>query len=634
MIGRMRPIVGAGGWRFLLVLVLAAVIATAGTTAAPADALPTAPTPAYCGGPPPPPEGPTGGFVPFGPGILRDPWIPGVPPTPPFEVAPTAPYLPPPYSPSALERSSPLQPAGANDALATARTVRAVPLPTLLQNPFPWPMPGGATAINYEANNSIRAGGTVPDPHGGVGTEYFLEIMNNRITVYDKYTGKRFVNTEQYPTHDEPLSMFFAIDPKNPATHITELLSDPRAIKDPISHRWIASVLADQPVVDALGNRKHNFYLAVSETDDARKKWYTHMPFEVPLRAGEAAADYPILGVDGGSIILSVFILRNEPKPAHVVGTRVYVFSKMRVFAGDFSCVDEFPKAGEPELPVFLTPPIVRGGANETYFVAPDIRAPGNPSTRLRMYVGRNLGATGSATLTPLRDVSNVPPYVMPADADQGCSGGALDALDGRFTDASTQVGQWLWQVHTVSRNDSDRTPRPRFYEIDTAGVTETTAARLRRTGQLFASEASHDFNASIVADDEDTFGLGSVAFVNWSSTHPSTVDCINHDYSYPEIRYDAIRPEETATEVLQIPGARLPNPWDPNIFPQDPNNRPKGGIVTTGRWGDYSSITIDPTADQTSPISPPCRHRAWLVNELGAGTQWRSQWAAIGVCF
>lgn len=597
-------------------------VLTASVTAHRAEARPFAP-PGMCSNPPPPPfrgDEP----VAIGPGILRDPWVPNVPDTPPFVVPPTIPYVPLPLL-STLD-SGPARTSTRDRSWAADVIARSSALPVLLQNPFAPTISGYPHEISYEANDSRRAGGNVPDPHGGVGTEYFLEIVNNRITIYDKYTGERYKlpPDSPYPTHDEDLSIFFARDPHGALTdaskRIQEPLTDPRAIKDPLTGRWVASVLGT--TVDPM-TRIENFYLAVSKTDDARRDWYTFPPFAIQLGPGEKG-DFPVLGINPDAILLSVFIGSGT-----LTSTRVYAFPKMPLFQGSSACVTRFPRANEPALPMFLTPPIVRDSNTKAYFVGPDIRNLPDSSTRLRMYVGQNLGRTDTASLTPLPDIVNAPPYSGPPAGRpfltaSECGNEPLAVLEGRFANAGTQVGRWLWQTHTVTTPTLNGRPRAHFYEIDTSTATSSTPAQLRRYGELYRSSTSNDFNATLVADDEDSVGQGSVAFMTWSSNDPPGA-CA------PEIRYDAVLPTETAATIQQVPGRALPAPFNPND-PNSPFPGP-GSIVTTGAWGDYSSVTIDPTPDQSSPIQPPCQHRAWIVNELGAGPAWRTQWAAIGIC-
>src|SRR5207249_3682032 len=82
----------------------------------------------------------------------------------------------------------------------------------------------------------------------------------------------------------------------------------------------------------------------------------------------------------------------------------------------------------------------------------------------LDLYRGENLSRAFDATLV-LQSAIAVSAYTIPPGAAQPGTGSTLDTLDNRFVNASTQVGDSLWNVHAV---DSSGFPRPLFYEIDT----------------------------------------------------------------------------------------------------------------------------------------------------------------------
>src|SRR6266540_202526 len=160
-------------------------------------------------------------------------------------------------------------------------------------------------------------------------------------------------------------------------------------------------------------------------------------------------------------------------------------------------------------VPVFtgltatLAPPIVSDQNATTFLVA----APATGNT-LALYAARDLSRAFGASLVLQANVP-VPDYTIPASAAQPGTGSTLDTLDCRFVNASTQVGDSLWQVHSTAFSAAVSLATPRFYEINTA------TNSLNQTGQFFASNTSHDWNASIAANP------AGEAFVDWSSTDP-----------------------------------------------------------------------------------------------------------------
>nr|MDQ3623932.1 hypothetical protein [Verrucomicrobiota bacterium] len=182
----------------------------------------------------------------------------------------------------------------------------------------------------------------------------------------------------------------------------------------------------------------------------------------------------------------------------------------------------------------------------------------------------RNTGSPDEVSLSPATLV-NVGLYTVPRAARQPDTTITLGTLDARFPNASTQIGDSLFNVHTIN---VDTFPTPRWYEIDTAGD------GVLQSGIFFGTPLSDDFNASIVANDEKD------VFVTWTSTKQP----IREGPSYfPQIRTSG----------------RL------NTDP--PNEISSGSVVfesptfyTSPQWGNYSAITVDPS-------NPKC---AWGVNQ------------------
>ena len=79
-----------------------------------------------------------------------------------------------------------------------------------------------------------------------------------------------------------------------------------------------------------------------------------------------------------------------------------------------------------------------------------------------------------------------------------------LDTSDCRFVNASTQIGNSLFQVHSIN---SGGFARCRFYEFDTVNK------QVIQTGTFGRSGTSFDFNASIAANRRKD------VFVTWSAT-------------------------------------------------------------------------------------------------------------------
>ena len=187
--------------------------------------------------------------------------------------------------------------------------------------------------------------------------------------------------------------------------------------------------------------------------------------------------------------------------------------------------------------------------------------------------------------------IISVPPYTMPANAPQPDTTATLDTSDGRFVNAGPQIGNSLFQVHSIN---SGGYARCRFYEFDTVNK------QVIQSGDFGRSGTSFDFNASIAANRRKD------VFVTWSSTDVVIM-------STPRCGFRA---------------ASIPSPW--GSFPVLARCFSAATLFilvagTDQRWGDYSAVSLDP--------SDPRGLTAWIVNErIVSTTVWGSRIGRISL--
>lgn len=447
-------------------------------------------------------------------------------------------------------------------------------------------------AINFAGINQTVAGGSPPDTHGAVGLSHFVQVVNFRVVVYDK-TGTGT------PLSNRSLQNFFGS---------TERLFDPRVVFDRIWNRWVI-VATRQSTAAADPNQF--YFLAVSRTSDPTGDYFI---YRIGFRAGAVNDgdwwDFPQLGMDQDAVIVTGNIFDGPVLPPPAPSPRfkfaaMTPFAKAAIYNGLGVVYPVFT-----DLRGTLAPPIVLDNNNRAFLVA---AADGRS---LHLYRGENLSTSVNAILT-LQSAVNVTDYDLPADARQCNTTELLDTADYRFVNASTQVGDSLWNVHTVRRAGAF-SAKPVFYEIDTEGAGRNSikqTGRLSGVGPLDVCP-SFDFNASIAVNDF------SEVFVTWSSTRPRALfglcNCVN-----AQVRFSGRQPSDApgvipSGSALQTSNTALTagseHATDPNVQ----------------RWGDYSAVTLDPEA--TAACLPG--RRAWLVNEevVNANT-WGSRIGRIGFC-
>jgi hypothetical protein len=381
-------------------------------------------------------------------------------------------------------------------------------------------------------NQTLAGGARPPDTEGAVGHTQFVEVVNQRVVVYFK---------NGFLQKSTALVAFFGT---------SEFIFDPRVVYDRDWQRWV--LVASRKSTSSTDTVRR-FFLAVSKTPNAAGDYNLYsVGFNGgPFNNGDWW-DFPMLGIDQDSVLVTGNIF-DTPTGAFKFAALLPV-AKARVYNNLGFSVPIFTG-----LVATLAPPIVRDQNAATFLIA----APPN-SNALRKYTLRDSSRVPGVTLFGPVNIP-VPAYSIPRDARQFGTTDLLDTSDGRFENASTQIGNNLWQVHTIGLGTF---PTPKFYRINTATNTLTSS------GFFFASGSSDDWNASIAANDSNQ------AIATWSSTDPTLG--IN-----AQIRVTS-GPSGAGTVLFTSPTFYNPSIDNPE------------------RWGDYSAVTIDPVL----------QNHAWLVNE------------------
>jgi hypothetical protein len=451
--------------------------------------------------------------------------------------------------PAPPARGKPFMPTRGPDAYRTLKAQAATtgglqaPLVPSVESPAPLAATTLTNPVNFEGVDSVTAGNMrPPDTHGAVGLNHFVEITNSHLDIYLKAAPHTRVQSVS-------LASFFG--------YAARTLFDPRVVYDSGYNRWImtADAFAESATVQY-------FFIAVSQTFDPTGAFYI---YRVNVSDGNGANngvqwDFPQVGFDQNAIIFTANFFNRF---GVFVDARMFAVAKSLLYSGPSQTLTPTLFTG---LAGTLAPPIVLDTNANTYLLA--VGAPDNKVTLYTLTNSATSPALSSATIP-------VAVFAIPPDAPQPGTTATLDTSDGRFVNASTQIGNSLFQVHTI---DGGGYARPRFYEFDTVNRT------VIQSGTFVRSGSSHDFNASIAAN------RFKDVFVTWSSTDP--VNSVN-----AEVRFSG-RLHTDASGVIPSPGSLL---YGSNTF----YNVTGSG---TQRWGDYSAVSIDP--GDTTGLT------AWIVNE------------------
>jgi hypothetical protein len=401
-----------------------------------------------------------------------------------------------------------------------------------------------------------------PDTEGAVGPTQFVEIVNQRVVVYNRDFTPAGLNVS--------LNAFFG--------YTAQAVFDPRVIYDQVWNRWIMSAEAFKE--SSLGPQRE--FLAISQTPDATGPYFVYQ-ININVVAPDDFWDFPQLGMDQDSILVTANVFNNPGTMFR--GARTFAVAKARLYNGLGFSVRLFIN-----LCGTLAPPIVLDQNPNTYLMC----APPESSVVTKYTMrdsSRPVGTTLMASDIP------VPFYSVPTDAQQPGTFSLLDSSDSRFVNVSTQIGDSLWQVHTIGFGGAGGIATPTYYEFNTAMNT------VKQTGSFFASGSSNDFNASIAVDASNTR-----VFVTWSSTDPSRLANLN-----AQVRFGGCK-RDTPADPCAI-DASAPAEFTSSTF-YGPDS-----TTQSQRWGDYSAVIVDPNdADG-----------AFLVNEyIRSRTVWGTRLANI----
>ena len=394
-----------------------------------------------------------------------------------------------------------------------------------------------------------------PDTHGARGVDEFVEVTNTHVDIY----------------RSNPTSHTIMELPALFGGYSAAGMSDPRVVYDRWWSRWVITVMGLPE-----SSTVQNHFIAISQTPSALGGFWLYA-FNVTFNPGDLW-DFPQLGMDQDAVIITANIF---DALGNYKGADMFSIAKARLYNGWGWGATLFTN-----LAGTLAPPIVLDQNDTTFLVAAPFDA-----NALQLYALQNSSQLPSLTgpiSVPVSAYTAPPPAPQPGTNDPA---NLVDTSDGRFVNASTQTGNFLWQVHSVNLGGL---PTPVYYQINTA--TNSVA----QSGAFYASATSSDFNASIAASSEND------AFVTWTSIDPP--NGINAQVRYSGCDHNDGACVISAGTALFTSPTFLADDFDPNFGMQ--------------RWGDYSAVTVDPLNDR----------QAWLVNEkIDANQDWGSHIGDIG---
>jgi len=415
----------------------------------------------------------------------------------------------------------------------------------------PGPVAAPALEIGFEGVNNVN-GVLPPDTVGDVGPNHYVQAVNLAFAVYNK-SGTRLYG----PANINTLFSGFggACETTNDG--------DPIVLYDHLADRWLISQFA-------LPNFPYGpFYqcVAISQGPDPTGSWYRYQF----LVSNNKMNDYPKLGVWPDGYYMSV----NQFNQGSLSwgGAGVVVFERDKMLVGQTARAVYFDLYGtDPNLggmlPSDLDGPVPPVGT-PNYFAEIDDDAWGYSPDQVQIWkLAANWTNPNASTFTfetalPTASFdSNMCGYSRNCIPQPG--GRKVDALSDRLLHRlqyrNFGTHQTLVTNHTVDENSGDHAGI-RWYELRNAG----SGWSIHQQG-TYSPDSNHRWMGSIAMDNAGNIGLG------YSVSSTSV---------YPSIRYTGRLAGDPLGQMTQGEGSIIAG----------------SGYQyhNSGRWGDYSAMSIDP---------------------------------------
>jgi hypothetical protein len=428
-----------------------------------------------------------------------------------------------------------------------------------------------------------------PDPNGEVGPNHFVEMVNVVLGVYTK-TGTRLLG----PTPIGALWIGFALP------DCTDLSGDPVVVYDQLADRWILTQFTTR------GPIYYNC-VAISTSGDPTGSYYRYA-----FSTGLNFPDYPKYGVWPDAYFLST---REFAPDDSFAGIGAYALERKKMLKGDPGA-----RAVSVILPPGSTPYLTGDGLLPSDLDGRALPPDGSPNYFVgTMDSGAFYGApfdginvfafsvtwgghpTGSFSLAAQLSVAAFDSIFPCVPNSRSCiaqpkTGNKVDILSYRqrptFRLAYRNFGGYEALVTNQSVEARPGIAGVRWYELRRTGGSFS----VYQQGTYAPADGIHRWMGSAAQDRFGNIGVGySVS---------------NGDAVYPGIRYSARLATDPLGELTLGEGVIVAG---------------SGSQRVSGRWGDYTDMTVDPTDDCTF----------WYVNEYYATSSqrgWQTRIASFQV--
>jgi hypothetical protein len=447
-----------------------------------------------------------------------------------------------------------------------------------------------APSLTFEGIDASNEGNSVapPDTNGDVGPNHFVQTVNNRVGIYNK-SGVLQVPLFTQSSLFAPLGGLAA----------TVDRGDPVVLYDRMADRWLISQFA----FTATNAPPYHEAIAISKTGDPTGAYYLY-DFVLP---GNEFPDYPKFGVwpDGYYMTCNQFL-----NGGAFDGGGAFAFDRKKMLLGDPTAAliyFNLNLASHPEgifgmLPAdqdgLLPPP---AGAPEVFLYFTDDNF-GDPADGLRLFnFHADFAIPANSTFVERSESTYATPLALASfdgrnpggrgDIEQPPPAGnnSTDRLDSISTDT-------MYRLQYFNRGGTESLVSN--FTVNVSGVSPTSAANYQAGFRYFELRKASPAAPYAVVE-QATFapgaGNGATGDNRWlGSAAIDNQENLAVGYSisgvtaghFPSLNYAARAFNDPANGLFQGEGTLFAG------------TNPQRG--TSNRWGDYSSMQIDPSDDCT----------------------------------
>ena len=431
------------------------------------------------------------------------------------------------------------------------------------------PMPTPLTTFNGMDFNTNGAGHP-PDPNGDVGPTHFMLGVNTSIGIYNKQTSAK-ITSFTFNSFWSGAGTGTACDTSNQGDIVVQY--------DTQNDRWIFMDFAWTNIQDG----PYFFCFGVSQTGDPLGNYWRYA-----IRADDAGhpwlPDYPKGGVwpDGLYFSANMFdCLNSTCGSATYKEARAYALNLQKMEAGSTLTANDVQAADTNSNFFTLMPSNARRSqppANTpNYFVSED--QIGFFWDVFKFHV--DFGVPANSSLTGPTQVSQANYALAAANVPEPSPGNNIDTLADRmmFLNQYRRIDatESLWVQHTVGTASASTPTGIQWAQIDVSGGTVKTTPVQQQTFNN-GNDGLNRFMGSLAVDKNGDAAIG------YSVSSASLA---------PDIRIVGRLASDPLNQMPQGETTLLPG------VTRSVQTGNCGGSACT-RWGDYSSLTVDPVDDCT----------------------------------